>query len=200
MSLLALAYLFHVQAQAQLVTYDFEGTQSTPSQVDGNLSAGSFQRNTGNAVGYSSGNGGGDAISGSGWTGVDSSNDKYWEFTVTANAGVQLDLTQLDFDYRSTPTGPSNWELTINGALSGGGSLQNDSSFQTVNAPLVLTGLDSAVVRISGFGASSSGGTWRMDNVMLDGLAVATVPEPSTWVLLCGGFLYLVRHVRKKRS
>lgn len=198
LSVLVLTFLMNVASQAQLVTYDFEGATALPSQSDGNLGAGVFLRNDGNTASYSAGNGGGDAISGSGWTGSDSSSEKYWEFTVTANAGVRLDLSALDFDYRSTPTGPTNWEVSINGTTVGSGTFQNDSTYQTISAPLSLSDLPSAAVRISGFGASSGGGTLRIDNVMLDGLAVTPVPEPSTWLLLGTGVLLLAHRFRRR--
>ncbi len=195
-----LALVWSGDASAQLVTYDFEGDIATPSAVDGSVSSSVFSRNAGNAISYSTGNPGGSAISGSGWTGVDSGNGKYWEFTVSANSGLVLELASVAFDYRSTTTGPTNWELTVNGSTAGSGSIQNDLGFHSVSTPLnSFSGLPSATIRIHGYGASSGGGALRMDNVSLDGLALTPVPEPSTWMLLAGGSVFLVGRLRRRK-
>lgn len=188
------------EADAQLVTYDFEGDVATPSAVDGTVAASSFSRNVGNALGYSTGNPAGRSVSGSGWIGADSSNDEYWEFTITANSGLVLDLASIEFDYRSTGTGPTNWELSINSSVFGTGTIDNDSSFHSVSAPLnSLSGFSAANIKIYGYGASSSGGTLRMDNVVLNGLALTPVPEPSTWLLLAGGSVFLANRLRRRK-
>jgi hypothetical protein len=106
-------------------------------------------------------------------------------FTLFANAGVTFDLVQLDFDYRSTGSGPTQWSITINGVTAGSGSLLNDSSYHTESLELsTFSGLSSAEVRLNGFGTTSGGGRLSVDNFQLDGLTLVQVPEPSTWALI----------------
>lgn len=191
--LLTAALTLATAARAQLVTYDFDGDTPAPSFEDGDVTASDFSRNVG-AISYSTGNPG-DAISGSGW----SVSDRYWEFTVTANQGLVLDLTSLSFDYRSTATGPTSYQITINGGNLTSGSLSNDSSFHALDLPISgYNSLSSAQLRIYASDASSGAGTLRLDNVTLNGLAVTPVPEPSTWVLLITGSAFLVSRMRRR--
>lgn len=46
------------------------------------------------------------------------------------------------------------------------------------------TGLDSASVRIFGLNAESSAGSWKLDNVQINGSVTTAVPEPSSFLLL----------------
>lgn len=182
---------------AQLVTYTFEGDVNTPATVDGDVSATALSLNTG-TISYSAGAGGGRAIVGTSWQG--DPGDKYWEFTVTPQAGLALELFSLSFDYRSTGTGPSNWAITINGQAAGSGSMLRDSTFHPAELDLSgFSGLSSAQVRLTGYGGTSSSGTWRLDNVVLDGMTLTVVPEPSTWALLGGGLAFLAYRLRRRK-
>ncbi len=197
LSTILLALAWSGDAGAQLVTYDFEGDVATPSFVDGEVSASDFSRNA-VAFGFSTGSPG-DAISGNGWN----ASDRYWEFTVTANPGIALDLSSLSFDYRRSSTGPSGYEVTINGLNVSSGSMTatlTGNTFYPATVPISgFSTLSSAQVRIYGTGATGPSGTFRLDNVVLDGLALRTVPEPSTWLLLAGGSVFLASRLRRRK-
>jgi len=186
-----------MQSGAQvLVSYDFETNVNTPSSTDDGLVAGNFLLSSG-TISYSTGSSG-RAIAGTGWGGADG--DKYWEFTLTALAGVVYDLNELRFDYRSTATGPLNYSVRINGAAAGSGTFSQDLTFHSEIVPLTsFSGLSLAQVRISGFNGSGGNGTWRMDNVSLSGLTVVPIPEPSTLALFGGGLIFLAARLRRRK-
>lgn len=193
--LLTVALTLATSARAQLVTYTFESGTAAPTFADGDVTASNFTRNPGNVGSVGTPGNPGNSIGGSGWTEA----DRFWEFTVTANQGLVLDLSSLSFDYRSTGTGPTGYQITINGGNLTSGSLLNDSSFHTL--PLPISGynsLSSAQLRVYASGASSGAGTLRIDNVTLNGLTVTPVPEPSTWVLLITGSVFLVSRMRRR--
>jgi hypothetical protein len=178
---LLLAGLTTASSFGSVVLYAFDGGAATPTTVDPNATATSFSLNPASTVSFFQGNPTtGSAISGTGWNVTDGS--KYWEFTVTANAGFNIDLSSLTFDDQKSSTGPTGWTVTVNGTTVASG--------QTTHSPfggntISLTGipfqdLAAADVKIYGFGASGSGGTWRVDNVTLNGSVdrgAAAVPD-----------------------
>lgn len=186
---------------AQLVTYDFEnGTTGNPapaSFVDGDVSASSFDINAGRSITYPAGNPG-QAISATGWTG--DAGSKYWEFTLTANAGIVFDLSNFSFDYRSTGSGPTQWSVSINGSTVGSGAFLTDSTYHSESFEIAtLSGLSSAQIQLVGYGTTSGAGRLSIDNVVLDGLTLTQVPEPSTWALLGGGLAFLAYRMRRRK-
>ncbi|HAV61980.1 MAG TPA: hypothetical protein DCY13_06410, partial [Verrucomicrobiales bacterium] len=91
------------------------------------------------------------------------------------------------------------WSVSINGSHVGSGNLSTADTWVPANIPLSGFGnLQSATVTLTGFGASNSAGTWRLDNVVLDGIALTPVPEPSTWALLGGGLVFLAAQFRRR--
>lgn len=109
---------------------------------------------------------------GGGWA----AGDKYWTLAINIQSGFKLTLTNILFDERTTSTGPDTWTLrssednyTVDLAS---GTLQQDSSFHSVSAAVDLTNLtDSVTLHLVGsvVGAASGGGTWRLDNLILQG-------------------------------
>ena len=165
-----------------IAQYNFDASTGTASSVDANATASTFAPNTGSTT-FSAGNpSSGKAISSSGWTGADGA--KFWEFTVTANSGFSLNLSSLTFDDQKSSTGPTSWTLVINGTTiisSQGTHTAIASGNNSVNLTGLFVNSSSVDIKISGFGGSNSDGTWRVDNVTLNGTVNrGTVSAPDS--------------------
>ena len=137
------------------------------------------------------------------WTPSGSSADttEYLSVGLTAASGYELTLTQLTLKESRTTGGPAS----ISVGLFVGGSLQETSatfttfqtgptatSFMTSHTfdfadvgPIAST--SSAEFRIYGWGGATLAGPLRLDDLVISGsVAASSVPEPSTWVALCG--------------
>jgi cysteine-rich repeat protein len=120
-----------------------------------------------------------EAFSASGWTtGVAIDPDDFYSFTVTPVAGAAMQLVGLQLDERRSATGIRSGSVrsSLDGFASDLGvfAVPDDILFrtQTVPLPVQFQNLTTAVeFRIFGFQAESAGGTWRVDNVKLIGVA-----------------------------
>ncbi|MFW5878646.1 MAG: hypothetical protein ACOCVR_02405, partial [Myxococcota bacterium] len=152
--------------------FDFEGDTADASIAATGVTVGPFT-NALSTINYYAGNPG-DAIAANGWD----QDDNYWEFVVTPDAGTSIELYDLVFDDQASGTGPTAWEVLLvdeagtetsiaTGSAHGGftSSPMNVVSFETFEGPYT----EAITIRIRGTGASASGGTWRLDNVMLAG-------------------------------
>jgi hypothetical protein len=151
-----------------IANWTFDSDSPTATSVDPNATASSFTLSSGSVTYYKGNPSTGQAIGGKGWNVSDG--NMWWEFTVTADAGDVLNFKSLTFDDRASGTGPTDWSVTINGDPAGS-SQSTHGSFSTDTADLSAAefqGLTSAEVKIFGFGATSSKGTWRLDNVSLN--------------------------------
>ena len=111
-------------------------------------------------------------------------------FALSVLPGYVLALDGFAFDQRASASGPSNWALSIAGAQVANGT--TSTSFAGRSGMLGLSGLaGDVVIALSGTGASSSAGTWRVDNFSLTG-AVSPVPLPPSLLLLLSSVLGLV--------
>jgi len=160
-----------------IAQWTFDGSSQAPASVVPDATGSNFTLNSG-GVTFPQGNPStSQAISGTGWNVSDGV--KWWDFTVTANAGYLLDLTSLTFDDQRSSSGPVNWSVTINGVAAASGQ-NTHGVFSTYPMNTVdLTAfpdMTSVDVRIFGYGASGSTGTWRLDNVTLNG-TVPSVPD-----------------------
>jgi uncharacterized protein len=163
----------------RVALFDFEGDTTEPSEVHPafEVSAMSLARGS---VQFFAGNPG-RAMAGTQWH----EDDNYFQFEVEPPPeGVEL--TGFSFDQNASGTGPTHWSVSIVDELDDEqetevASGEASTSFGTRVAD--LSELDQRTdpfgVRIRGFGASSSGGTWRIDNVDLTGVTDAEGPEPS---------------------
>jgi endonuclease/exonuclease/phosphatase family metal-dependent hydrolase len=163
-----------------LVVYGFDASTNAPDAVAANLTASTFLPNNDRAISYFSGNGSPSAISATGW---DVTN-RWWEITLDIAPGYALAVTNLQFDSRSSGTGPTAWFLTSStdnhAAALTAANVAANSNFQSQSAPLALLNLTGSVaLRLHGHAASGSGGTWRIDNFRLTGAVLAAATNVS---------------------
>jgi VCBS repeat-containing protein len=112
------------------------------------------------------------AISDTGWT-----NGNHFEVTLAPVSGTELTVTRLVFADRASSSGPASWQvvLVVGGVetpVSGGADATHGAfAMNAVDIDPVLGGAHASpvTIRILGLGASSSRGTWRLDDVEIDG-------------------------------
>ena len=117
-------------------------------------------------------------------------------FTIGADAATSVTVDSLTIDF--TSGGASIWQIQEAGAVEGApGTLNSGNPLITValNAPVVIGAGESKTFTIN----VNSGALNSLHNI--DGLAlngtVASIPEPSSGILLCLGALALTRRQRK---
>jgi hypothetical protein len=109
---------------------------------------------------------------------------------LTVLPGYVLTLDGFAFDQRASNTGPTSWGLSIAGAELANGT--TSTTFADRSGVLGLGDLaGDIVIAVSGAGASSSAGTWRIDNFSLTG-AVNPVPLPPSLLFLLSSVIGLV--------
>lgn len=147
--------------------------------------------------------------------GVSADTAEYLSFSVSSNFGYNLSLSQISFSQSRSNTGPASIAvgLYLNSILQA-----TSSTFSTTNT---TNGASSAMVtqtfdfgdinnipstsavqfRIYGWGGSNSGGTLRLDNIAVSGnVALAPVPEPSTYAAIFGAVALVAVVVQRRRS
>lgn len=205
---------FHCGMFAQLVVFSFNGSSGNESTfaVDSQPANGLVSAmSRGSGLNPSAGSG---AFSARSWS-TNSTIDltDYYRFSITPNAGFQLNLTSLELDERRSGTGIRRWSVRSN--LDNFASDLSPSPFSVPdstatrteqNTPLGVTNFSrlraEVEFRIYGYQAERSTGTWRIDNVKLAG-QITLVPEPDSWLIgasmaiLSLGFCW--RHRRRQR-
>jgi uncharacterized repeat protein (TIGR01451 family) len=122
------------------------------------------------------------AVSGQSWStsaGPVTTSMPCWAFALTVSNGMQAGLSSFSFDDKASSTGPKNFDVQISQQSnfssviydSGGQSAHTAFSTTPMNTlTLSNTGLTGTVYfRIYGYGGSSAGGTWRVDNLNVQG-------------------------------
>jgi hypothetical protein len=209
MGIIALLIWSSLAAQAVvLFTYDFPGSPGSGLAVDqtnpqpAGATFGDYTRN-GGLIGLGAGN----QFDTKNWSGsatIDTT--QYNAFTITANVGNSLDLTQLDFDVRRNAGGPINGQvaLFLNGSATAYATFDfvPTTTFATLTFDFTdLTPADNvttATFEFFGWNSSPPGGSMRFDNVITSG-TIGVVPEPSTWLVgLVGIAIATAEAVRRK--
>jgi len=198
-------------AQGQIAVYSF-GTAGSPSagvtSVASNLTASAFSGNLGTpgpggtSPLYTAGSGGG-YFAAAAWTGT-APGSNYFEFTLTPNAGYTLAATSMTFGYRATSTGPTSFAVRSSAdayaSNLAAGSITGDSAWHSSGTlTITMSGINTpTTLRIFGSGASSSLGTFRVDDVTVTG-SVTAVPEPSAYAALLGVMVLTSVVIRRHR-
>lgn len=127
---------------------------------------------------------------------------KFFSFTITPEAGYELEITGISFDYRQTSSGALNYQIDVGGEANvASGVFVRDSTWRIVSTGIVLSALVSSPVTISIFGYGGGTGSFAIDRVALMGTATA-IPEPSACAALMGLAVAgaIIHRRRKKRS
>jgi len=118
------------------------------------------------------GNPGNAAAENGGWAPT----NKYFRIRLAVQTGFQLTITNVTFDYRSTPTSPDQWFFRYSGDAYASdvrsGALLTDSSYHTTNNVVALGSL-TGTNEFRWYGGTSTGtgggGFWNLDNIRIYG-------------------------------
>lgn len=195
-AILLFSVLFTVAAHAQLVIYSFDDSLGNevnfgPESYHPGVNAGALGRGPGVTPDVATG-----AFNASQWTtGSSPDPNDHFTFSVGPAAGYVLSLNRIQLDERRSTHGITQWSIrsSLDGFASDIGgvtfNLPDNNSFrrdQTIELGSEFQGLASAVeFRLYGFAAESESGSWRLDNVRVDG-TLAPVPEPYEYGLVFG--------------
>ncbi|NNM01432.1 MAG: hypothetical protein HKO62_11825, partial [Gammaproteobacteria bacterium] len=165
LSLLAVALLTAAPAtySAELVFFDFDEAGSfsiEPERSATGITVALFGIADGTLTGFS-GNPG-SAAGGRSW-------DDGNAFVLDLDVLIAATLNGISFDQRASSSGPAAWEVLVNDIQIASGA--TTTAFTSVNVPLadLPIGPGPLLLAVSGMGAASSGGTWRIDNLSLTG-------------------------------
>jgi uncharacterized protein YdeI (BOF family) len=170
-------------AQTNLATWNFDGNPSAttiPNVTASNLTLSAAINPASTA--YPSGVTG-QAIAATSFqvTTVNNLNE-FFEFSITPGANFTQSLVSITFASFRTGTGPQNWSLRSNvdnyaTDLAAG---LNPTSFalQTANLGMNIQNRNTTVTfRLYGYGATGSTGNWRIDDLVINGTIVTTLPN-----------------------
>ena len=197
---------FACAAQAAIIAeYTFQGSVLTSSDAEANSTAGDFGVSAGSITYTTSSSAGRMAAGGlipvadsqNNWNGASQAAAKYFSFTVTPSSGYQITITGLNFIYNVTTASAQNLGWSIGGTSydSFARAGTTPTAYTSAAQSIVIT--EATTIHIDGWAATSSGGNFRLDNVVLNG-NVTAIPEPATMGLLGLGALAMV--LRRKMS
>jgi hypothetical protein len=162
---------------SMVINYTFESINTPVATDPASVSAGAFVASGSRTLTYSaSSTGNGQAISASQWS-TNTTLSTYWEFTVSGS-GTTISPTNISWIYRNSATGPKNWLLrtSADGFSSdiATGSLNVDTLWyvQSANLSAVPSQSETVTIRIYGYNAGGTAGTFRVDNLVLAGTVV----------------------------
>lgn len=181
-----------------LVSYDFDGPDGSfvngPASVAAHLTASAWSDDDGTLSDYAGVSG--RAVAASSWN-----DGNAFRFALTVAPGYSLQLSSFGFEQRASSTGAKSWALTLDGATLASGT--TSTSFAARSGGLALSALtDQLLFAVTGTGANSSTGTWRIDNFLFSGTLTANaVPEPPAPLLLAPALgVWLLNGARRARE
>jgi hypothetical protein len=106
------------------------------------------------------------SINGSDWgTAASADSTRYFTFTITPAAGCTLTLTSVALDVKASSTGPTSGDVATSADSFG----THSAAFTgTSKGSTALTATDTGAIeiRVYGYGAKASGGTFRVQNTL----------------------------------
>jgi Secretion system C-terminal sorting domain/Endonuclease/Exonuclease/phosphatase family len=171
---------FSLNFAQTLALWEFDSqTTATSTPTNGTVTAAAWSTGT---ITYPAGNTSvttDKAISTTGFNSASLNTAKYLQFTVSPNANFAMSLTSIGFYDQKSATGPSNWVLRssldgyvtdLNLPTPGTTSAAFAAIPQTIDLGLGFQNITTSVTfRLYAYGASGSTGTWRLDDLAIDG-------------------------------
>ncbi len=165
-----------------LAFWNFDGSTPQPTLVMTNITASPVTTSNTGAIQYFGGNpSSGQAIATTGFStsaGPPATNTSCFVFSLVVTNGSQAILSNVSFDDQRSGTGPANFSVHISQAADFS-SVIYDSGQQTSHTSitngantfaLTLSNLTGTIYfRLYGYSAGASGGTWRIDNLNVQG-------------------------------
>ena len=186
-----------------IALYTFEGPSLTNSAGAPNVSVSDFQYVGSGSTNFFSGNGSAWGFSSTSWP-TNAVIGGVYAFSLTLDLGYSLSLSNVTFDNYRSATGPTDCGVQF--STNGGSSwttiesfnLPAGSTWYTRQADVItFSGATGTVdFRIYATNASLAAGTFRIDNVTVNG---STIPEPTTSFLVGLGLLTLLAFRRRSR-
>lgn len=173
---------------AVVAEYDFEGDSLAPINVAAGVTASNFAYVGSATPSFVAGNGSVDSYTANNWD-----IDGMFEFSLTIAPGSVLDITDVTFGERRSGTGPTTGEVLIDNINVLSFNMPDDTLWriQTTNGLSGLTG--TVTVSIVGANPEGTSGTWRVDDVIVNG-TISAVPEPSSLIAIASvGIAAMVR-------
>lgn len=172
--------IFSLGFAQTMALWEFDSqTSATTTPTNGTVSDATWSLGT---ISFTTGTSGGatdKAISTTGFNSASINSGKYLQFTISPNANFAMSINSISFFDQKSGTGPTSWVLRS--SLDGYVSDLNTPSPSTTSATFqaspqaVDLGINfqnittSVTFRLYPYGASSSAGTWRLDNLTIDG-------------------------------
>jgi PKD repeat protein len=171
-----------VTSSGTLAYWNFDGSTPVATSVMTGITASSVTTSNTGAIQYFNGNpSSGQAIATTGFqtsAGPPTTSTSCFTFSLVVANGSQASLSSLSFDDGRSGSGPANFTVQISQAgdfSSGIYTSAQQTSHTSVTAgansfPLALSNLTGTIYfRLYGYSAGGSGGTWRIDNLNIQG-------------------------------
>ena len=172
-----------IQSSGTLAFWNCENSNNV-SIVDPNLSASVLTTLVSDVTGYVA-HSPGFAITANGWStaaGPPPTSTSCYTFSVTVNGGYQAGIATVSFEDQKSGTGPTNFTVQASQAANFS-SVIYDSGVQTSHTSIAsstfsvpLSNVTGTVYfRLYGYKAGSSAGTWRIDNLNVQGSTASAI-------------------------
>ncbi len=187
-----------VTTSGTLAFWNFDSSTPNANTIAANVAAAPVTlSNVGGSLTYFAGNGSsGEAIASTGFTtnaGPPTASYSYFAFALTITNGYSASLSSIRFDDRASTTGPQSFDVQISQQLNfstviyDSGAQGTHQAFTTSpmnSLTLTNAGLTGTIYfRIYGYAAGGTAGTWRIDNLNIQGTVAAGGGVGAGWYI-----------------